>query len=169
MFILEHKISERRACSLIGMSRSQFRYTSQKKEDAEVLRAIIKIKARHKYYGVPRVLATLRRDGFIVNGKRVYRILKNLNQMVDQKKKRKNRFIPPSAKTPDAIGPNEVWSMDFVFDRLADGTPFRCYTIVDNYTREVPGILASKSMAGFSPVKYLEGLKSKRHLPKHFF
>ncbi len=57
--------------------------------------------------------------------------------------------------------------MDFVFDRLADGTSFRCFTIIDNLSREIPGILVSKSMAGFTPVTFLDSLKDKAPLPKH--
>ncbi len=58
--------------------------------------------------------------------------------------------------------------MDFVFDRLVCGKPFRCLTVIDTLTRVTPAIFASTSMAGFLPVDFLESLKAKQALPKHF-
>lgn len=50
-----------RACRLTGMSRSQFNYTTRKKEDAVVVSEIYKIKEKYPSYGVPRVTAVLRK------------------------------------------------------------------------------------------------------------
>lgn len=160
-------MSQRRACELVSMSRSQFAYVSRKKEDQPVVKAILEIKGKHPYYGWPRVLAILRRQGLVVNGKRVYRILKGLRMLVNRRRKVKKLFLPPRSKMPESMRIGEVWSMDFVFDRLEDGSPYRCLTIIDNLSREVPGIYASKSMAGFLPVSYLESLKKTVKLPKH--
>ena len=109
----------------------------------------------------------LRRSGFVVNHKRIYRILRTLDLMVPRRRKQKRLFALPSKGIPDAAFPGEVWSIDFVFDRLTDGSSFRCFTIIDNLTREVPGIHISKSMAGFTPVDYLESLRQQGKIPKH--
>lgn len=167
-FISEQALSERKACLLVGISRSQYRYKSQKREDPKLIRMILDIKEKHPCYGSPRVLAVLRRRGMTVNGKRVCRLLKTLNLSVPRRKKRKLLFIPPSQRTPQPLRVGCVWSMDFVFDRLVDGTPFRCFTIIDNLSRQVPGIFVSKSMAGFLPIDFLESLKERMKLPKHF-
>lgn len=166
--LIDEGKSERRACELIGISRSQLRYETRKKEDPELVKAILKIKAKHCYYGLPRVHAALRRQGFVVNGKKIYRLLRTLNLNAKRKMRVKRDFILPSRKVPQAIGVGEVWSMDFVFDRLANGSPFRCLTIIDTLSREVPGIYVSSSMAGFSPVDYLETLRQTTQLPRHF-
>ena len=166
-FVDENQLSQRRACELVSMSRSQFSYVSQKKEDQEIVKAILAIKRKHPYYGIPRVLASLRRQGLIVNGKRVYRILTVLNLLVKRRRKLKKLFLPPRGKMPESTRIGEVWSMDFVFDRLQDGSPYRCFTIIDNLSRQVPGIHVSKSMAGFLPVDFLETLKNTVSLPKH--
>jgi putative transposase len=73
-----------------------------------------------------------------------------------------NRFLPEAAQVGD------VWAMDFVFDRFADSSKFRCFTMIDILSREVPGIFVSRSMSGFSPVSFLEELESRVKLPKHF-
>lgn len=165
--MLEHGMSERRACELCGMSRSQFKYQSCKTEDPEIIKEILRIKEKYSYYGLPRVLALLRRKGFIVNGKRVYRILKVMNLQVCKKRKKIKLFITKVKGAPDASRVGDTWAMDFVFDRLKNNDPFRCLTIIDHYSREIPGILVSRSMAGFSPVEYLEHLKETVNLPKH--
>ena len=166
--ITETGLSQRQACDLVSLSRSQYNYQSQKKEDPKVIKEIIKIKERYPSYGVPRVLATLRRQGLIVNGKRVYRLMKSLRLQAIVKPKRKHFFRVRNQDAPIASKIGSVWSMDFVLDKLADGTAFRCLTIVDNLSREVPGIYVSKSMSGFSPVDYLESLKHKAVLPEWF-
>jgi len=151
----------------VGISRSQFNYESQKKEDPKVTKLILEIKEKHPYYGMPRVLAILRRKGFIVNGKRVYRVMKVLGLLVARKPNRKRKFKPVSLKIPQATCVNEVWAMDFVHHRLSDGTAFRCFTIVDTLSRQTPGIFPSLTMKGFLPMRFLERLSKTTKLPKH--
>lgn len=160
-------MSERRACHVVGLSRSLFRYQSRKQEDLSLVKSILEIKTEHPYYGLPRVHAVLRRRGIVVNGKRVCRILKTLNLKVPPKKRRLKLVLPPSKKIPQATGRGDVWAMDFVSDRLSDGSSFRCLTVVDTLTREAPGIFASKSMADFAPVAFMEQLKGRTRLPKN--
>lgn len=160
-------MSERKACSLASLSRSQFRYQSRKRENPELIKAILEIKEKHPYFGQPRVLSSLRRKGYLVNGKRVFRILKTLHLTVKKRRKKQTYFVPPSRELPLAISVGDVWSIDFVSDNFLDGSKFRCLTIVDNLSRQVPGIYAMKSMAGYSPVDYFEKLKAKVKLPKH--
>ena len=150
------------------MSRSQLNYQSRKREDLILVKALLKIKEKHNYYGRPRVLSSLRRMGFVVSSKKVRRLLTTLNLLVPRKKHVRKLKLVPSDKKPLADNIGKVWSMDFVFDRLKDGTPFRCFTIIDNFSREVPGIFVSRSMAGFSPINFLERVKEQRALPKHF-
>lgn len=164
----DHKVSQRRASELVGMSRSQLSYQSQKKEDTDLVADVLAIKERHPYYGVPRVLCDLRRKGYIVNGKRVARLLKTLDLLVTRRNKKKKSYIYPSKKMPIEGVINEVWSMDFITHKLVDGKPFRCLTIIDNLSREVPAIFASESMAGFKTVDVLEKLKATTKLPSHF-
>lgn len=151
----------------MSLSRSQYCYTSHKKEDSDLIKSILEIKGRHPYYGQPRVLNKLRRLGFTVNGKKIYRLLKVLRLTVHRKQRRVKSFLPPASAIPQAVRIGDVWAMDFVFDRLINGTSYRCFTIVDILSRETPGIFASKSMAGFTPVAFLEALKNTTSLPSH--
>ena len=166
--IVNEQLSERRACELVSLSRSQFRYTRSQRENGKLVKRIIQIKDELRYYGVPRVHAMLRREGFNVNRKRVYRLLKALDLLVGKRVRRTRLVSVPNCSLPQAVQVGDVWSMDFVFDRFSDGTKFRCFTMVDILSREVPGIFISRSMANFSPVNFLEELKLKTNLPKHF-
>lgn len=149
------------------MSRSQFDYVSQKVEDPELIRAILEIKDEHPYYGTPRVLAKLRREGHMVNGKKIARLLIDLNLTVPRKKQTQPTYLPPRSALPDATHPDQIWAIDFVHDYLKNGESFRCLTAIDIFSREVPNIFASKSMAGYLPVNFLESLKASRKLPEH--
>lgn len=87
---------------------------------------------------------------------------------VCKKRVRRNYIKPVEKPTPLPYEAGKVWAMDFVFDRLQCGKPFRCLTIIDTLTRVVPGILISESMSGFTPIDFLEKLKLTVKLPTHF-
>lgn len=57
--------------------------------------------------------------------------------------------------------------MDFVLDRLVDGSTFRCLTVIDTLSREVPGIFAKTNMSGFATVDCLDELKKHTPLPRY--
>jgi len=161
-----HSLSERRACRLASVSRSQFRYVPSKKEDPRLVRALIEIKEAHKSYGVPRVTVLLRRRGFLVNHKRVYRIVKTLRMLVPRRKTRKRLTLIVQTPRVEAVKPNHVWSMDFVSEKLVNGKVFRCLTVIDTYSRVAPLLHAAHSMRGYLLIKLFEKLKQSTTLPE---
>lgn len=70
-----------------------------------------------------------------MNAKRIYRLYREegLIARTNQRKK-----MPRRERSPQLVAsrPNQCWSMDFVSDKLADGTSFRIFTVVDQFTRE---------------------------------
>lgn len=100
-------MSQRRACYLISMSRSQFNYQSQKKEEPEVVSQILKLKHAHPSYGVLRITQMLHRLGLVVNHKRVARIVKTLQLSIAKKPKRHKVLFP--AANAVATKSNQVW------------------------------------------------------------
>ncbi|RYZ89245.1 MAG: hypothetical protein EOP06_09615, partial [Proteobacteria bacterium] len=143
------------------MSRSQLNYKTQKKEDASVVAEILQTKEKHPYYGVPKITAVLRRSGKPVNAKRVYRIMKTLNLLAKRKPRRRKVLFPKTKYNVSATRPDQVWAMDFVMDHLENGTKFRCFTVIDTYTRVTPLIEVSFSMSEFLPVKFLTKLQKE--------
>jgi putative transposase len=107
----------------------------------------------------------LRREGWRVNKKRVYRIYTEEMLQV-RTKQRKKRVSQPRVQMPVPVGVNERWSMDFIHDALADGRKFRVLTVVDQFSRECPVLGADSSLTGKKVVEYMERLREVRGLPK---
>ena len=107
----------------------------------------------------------LRREGWQVNHKRIYRLYCEEGLAV-RTKKRRRRPSHLGLILPSAEGPNERWSMDFVVDRMENGRQFRVLTVVDHLSRECPLLEAGASMTGKSVAKALERLSFHHPLPK---
>ena len=107
----------------------------------------------------------LRREGWKVNHKLVYRIYREEGLEVRTKKRRKRagalRVILPAASSP-----NERWSMDFVSDSLHDGRRFRVLTLVDHFSRVSPAIEVGSLITGKRVVAVLERLAKDHGLPR---
>jgi putative transposase len=116
-------------------------------------------------YGYRRLHVLLRREGWRINHKRVYRLYREegLGIRVKRKKKRVclTRVTPPPAQRPQ-----ERWSMDFLTDALADGRRFRILTFVDNVSRVSPAIAVDFSLTGERVVAILDGLRPRFGVPE---
>ena len=124
-----------RACGLVGISRSLYRYRSRRADSGPLRARIEEIAAVKRRYGYRRVYLRLRREGWAVNRKRVYRLYRDAGLAV---RRRKRKRIGPFERKPlpKPMAANVSWSMDFVADGLIGGRRLRCLTIVDDCTRE---------------------------------
>lgn len=157
-------ISQRRACRTIHASRSTIRY-KQRSDNNEWLRVHLKkLASQRRRFGSPRLTVLLRREGHMINHKRVERIYSEEGLQLKKRKKRRQtaalRMVMP---TP--TGPNQRWSMDFVSDCIANGRKFRCLTIVDDFSRESPAIVVDTSLPGQRVTGILDYLGETRGLP----
>jgi len=116
----------------------------------------------HVRYGYRRLTVLLRREGWHVNAKRIYRLYREEELIVRTKQRRKMARRQRAATTPLATRANQCWSMDFVSDKLADGRAFRILTMVDQFTRECVALEAGFSMTGKKVVELLEGVRQER-------
>ena len=126
----EHDFGVTRACGLVQISRSLFRYCRRRTERPGLLERIEEIAALKRRYGYRRVYLRLRREGWSVNRKRVYRIYREAGLAV-RRRKRKRIGAVERKPLPKPVAANLSWSMDFVSDGLADGRRLRCLTVVD--------------------------------------
>lgn len=160
----EQGLSERRACRLIGIHRSVARYTRRKQDPPELLRRLRELAAERRRYGYRRLTILLRREGFMVNHKRVYRLYCEEGLLVRRRKRKKaagvTRVMPPIPERKD-----QRWSMDFLLDGLADGRRLRVLTLVDDYSRECLAIEVGTSLPGARVVQVLEQVSSVRGVP----
>jgi putative transposase len=147
------------------MSRSGFAYKRRTKEDPELIGRIKRIADRFKRFGYRRTWAMLRREGTLVNHKKVYRIRKSLGLTLPRRRARKPR--PGMAQTPcQSAFENHVWTYDFVFDCLADGRPLKLLTIVDEFTRVCLNIEVGVSIKANLIITILEVLFREHGRPQ---
>jgi putative transposase len=136
------------------MDRSSHRYRSRRDPQEALRRRLKELAATYVRYGYRRLTVLLRREGWPVNAKRVYRIYaeEGLTVRTKQRKKIARRQRLPA---PVAARANQCWSMDFVSDKLADGRAFRILTMVDQFTRECICLKADRSMSSAKVVEAL--------------
>ena len=143
----EFDASERRACRLVGLSRTTCRYRRVRHEIPGLRERLLGLAAERPRYGYPRLTTLLRREGYVVNHKRIYRMYREEGLQV-RKKRRKQVARAPRERRPDPTRPHERWSMDFVSDSLMDGRTLRVLTVVDDYSRMCVALEADLSLPG---------------------
>ena len=155
-------VSERRACSVLHQPRATHRYTSVKDDQAALRSRIREIAGTHVTWGYPRIWVKLRREGWRVNRKRVYRLYKEEGLCVGRHKPRRHRSSTTRPERTTATRANESWSMDFMADQLFDGRRFRLLTIVDDFTRESLAIEVGQRLGGDDVARVLERIGAAR-------
>jgi putative transposase len=164
ILIAERALGVTRACGLVGISRSLYRYRSRRPAALELRGRIAELAAMKRRYGYRRIHVLLRREGWSVNHKRTYRLYREQGLMV-RKRKRKRIALSERLVLPAAQAPNQSWSMDYVADGLIDGRKLRTLNIVDDFTRECLAIEVDTSLPGSRVVGVLERLRDLRGLP----
>ena len=162
--MIERRFGVTRACGLISLSRSLYRYRSRRSDGAELRARIEALAAEKRRYGYRRIHVLLRREGWRVNRKRTYRLYRDAGLAV-RRRKRKRIGLAERCPLPKPAAANVSWSMDFVSDGLADGRRVRCLTIVDDWNRECLAIEVDTSITGRRVVGVLERLADLRGLP----
>jgi len=109
-------------------------------------------------YGFWRIYILLRREGFMDNHKRMYRVYKEEGLNLRSKRPRRNKAAAHRMERPDISNINQCWSMDFVSDQLFDGRRFRALTIVDNFSRKCISIYPQQSIKGSDVVQVMENI-----------
>jgi putative transposase len=149
-----YRIPERRAARILGMSWSTMRYRSRRPLQEALRGRLRDLAATHVRYGYRRLTVLLRREGWPVNAKRIYRLYDEENLKVRSVERKKIGRRQRIAQSP-ATGPNQCWAADFVSDKLTDGPSYRILTIIDQFTRECIGLVADRSMCGSHVVSAL--------------
>ena len=151
----EHDSSLRRACRLIGISDSSYRYRPMMNKDHAVIAGIQAAVERYPAYGFGKLLHILRRQGHAWNHKRVHRVYCQLNlNMRRRGKRRLPSRNPQTLSVPSVI--NQSWSMDFMSDSLVCGRRFRTFNVVDDFNREALAIEIDLSLPAPRIIRVLE-------------
>ena len=160
-----HPLGVTRACGLIGISRSLYRYQAKRPCDMALKDRLSELAAQKRRYGYRRLHVLLRREGWQHNAKRTYRVYHEAGLMVRKRKRKRIAGVERIVKLPPLV-PNDSWSMDFVSDGLVDGRRVRCLNIVDDFTKQCLAIEVDTSLPGKRVVNVLQRLAESRGLPK---
>jgi putative transposase len=157
-------LSVRRACRLVGLERATYRYQPLPDRNRWVVERLKMLAARYPRYGSPMLYNLFRNEGHVINHKRIERLYR-LEKLSLRRKRSRKRLRHLRAVLPTPARPDEVWSMDFIHDRLTNGRQLKCLTIVDHCTREAPSLHADHSIRGQDVVGVLDGLWRKGRKP----
>jgi putative transposase len=164
------RVSERRACKVLGQPRATQRRQGHTPDDEPALvRRLVELATQYGRYGYRRVTALLRAEGFAVNHKRVERLWRREGLKVPAKQPKRRRLwlndgscvrLRPTHK-------DHVWSYDFVKARTSDGRAIRLLTVIDEYTRECLAIDVARAITADDVLERLGRLFVRRGVPGH--
>jgi len=158
-------MSERRACRGIGMHRCSYRYQTHRRDWPELRQRLLELAAERKRFGYQRLHVLLRREGFPVNVKRIYRLYKEEGLSVRKRiRKRLKGCLRKDLQAPTR--PGEQWAMDFTSDALADGRALRTLNVVGTFTRECLAIEVDTSLPGLRVARVLDRIIHERGKPE---
>jgi putative transposase len=158
-------LSERRSLRIARISASALRYQPQPDRNVELRGEVVRLAHRHKRYGAAMIHLKLRQSGWCINHKRVERLYAQSGLQVRRRKRKK---VPACDRQPlqRPMQANDVWSMDFVFDRTAEGRVIKCLTVVDDGTHEAVAVVPERAISGEVLTRILDRLWFERGLPR---
>jgi putative transposase len=157
----EWAMSERHGCGLTNVCRATVRYKARSSEDGAVRARLLELAALRKRFGYRRLGLLLRREGMVVNHKRVYRLYRE-ERLSLRRRKRKRLTSEGRGPGGPASGPDEVWSLDFMSDALAPGRRLKLLTVVDTFSRESLAIEVDTSISGERVARVLDRIIAER-------
>lgn len=158
-------LSERRALSIVKMSPSSLRYVPVPDRNIELRRQIVALAQRHRRYGAGMIYLKVRQTGDVVNHKRVERLYAQEHLQI-KRRRRKKVSIAERHPLVRPTAANEVWSMDFVFDRVSSGRALKCLGIIDDGTHEAVAVHPEHALGGQHLVRILGEICESRGYPK---
>jgi putative transposase len=156
--------SQRRACGLVGQAPKTYRYASKRPPDDALRQRLKELALERRRFGYRRLHILLRREGIVLNHKKLYRLYREEKLMV---RKRGGRKLALGTRAPMAIPqePNQRWSLDFVSDALACSRRFRMQTVVDDFSRECLALVVDNSLYGVRVARKLDQVIEMRGTP----
>ncbi len=161
----QFRFSERRACWLVLAPRSSVRYRRHRPPDETLSQRLRELADQRHRFGYLRLQVLLRREGWRVNHKRVYRIYREEGLAVRRRRRKRSAGIV-RVPLPVPERGNQGWSMDFLQDALANGRKFRILTMEDTYTREALAVEVDHSLGGMRVMRVLERLREMGRQPE---
>ncbi|NKK82628.1 IS3 family transposase [Rhizobium leguminosarum] len=160
-----HEMSERRACKALGFCRMTVRYETRRDNDHELRERMKALAHERRRFGYRRIYVLLRREGHLVNHKRLFRLYRE-EKLAVRKRSGRKRAIGTRAPMLVPMVANDRWSLDFVPDQFTDGRRLRILTVVDDCTRECLALVADTSLSGLRVARELDRIIEERGKPR---
>jgi hypothetical protein len=145
----EHGLSRRRACRLVGISRSMVERESKRaREHARLRERLRALAGARRRFGYRRPHELLRQEGFLANHKLVHRLYREEKLALRHRGRRKRGLGGVLAGSWCPVAANQRWSLDFTEDCLTNGRKFRTVNLKDDRTRACPAIVVDLSLPG---------------------
>jgi putative transposase len=160
-----YQVSERRACRALSVHRSVVRYRSRKPAREPLRRRLRELAAVRLSWGFRRLHILLRREGWRVNHKLVYRLYTEEGLTLKAVRPKRRKSVLRREGRPTTTAENERWAMDFIHDRLVDGRTVRILSVLDVHTRECVALVARQSFRGEDVGRALSRVAEARKLP----
>lgn len=157
--------AEARACSLMGISRSSYRYIPKGNTDGQLKERMKELARKKPRYGVRRLHIFLKKEGLVINHKRTERIYTEEELSIRTKPRKK---LPVSLRTllPPPTRINQHWAVDFIHDVTRSGRRFRCLSLLDIYSRECLSLHIDTSISGKMVTDILQRFVEMRGTPE---
>lgn len=157
-------LSERRACKLVDLGRSSYRYEPRPDHNGSLRQELVALARQKPRYGYRRLHALLQRRGHPdLSVMRVYRLYRQEHLTV--RRLRRKRLVREAASPPRLHRPNQEWALDFATDALATGRMLRVLAVVDAFTRECLALEVDTSFASQRVTRVLNRVIEQRGAP----
>lgn len=162
--VTDEKLSNRKACKLMGISRTTCQYKAKPKDDTALQNALTTLTTKHVAIGYWQCCYRLWNKGYRWNHKRIYRVYTDMKLNIRRRSKRR---LPERLKIPltTPTAANQMWSIDFMSDSLVDGRKFRLLNVIDDFNRESLAIEVDTSLPSLRVIRVLERLIAQRDCP----
>ena len=162
-------IPERLACRTVGLSRASYGYQGQATDEAEqrLRRLVVTLAQQHRRYGYRRIAALLRRQGYAVNHKWVWRVWREEGLAIPRRRTRKRRAGTSVTLPTRATHRGHVWTYDFLFDATERGQALKLLVVLDEYTRECHRIRVGRTLDSAAVIDTLAALFEEHGPPEH--
>lgn len=157
-------MTECRACKLVNMDRSSYRYEPAPDRYAKLRQELVHLARQKPRYGYRRLHALLTRRGHPSSPQRLYRLYKSEGLAVRRLKRK--RLTRPAALLPYLHRANQEWALDFAADALATGRGVRVLAVVDAFTRECLVLEVDTGRSSQRVTRSLEQVVERRGIPQ---
>ena len=162
-------VSTRRACRVVQATRWSAYYRSRRDALTALRQRVRELAQARVRFGYRRLWVLLLREGWEVGKERFYRVYTEERLALRRKRPWRHATAVHREQRRPATVRNDIWSMDFVADELADGRRFRTLTVIDLFTRECLAIEVGRGLSGQDVAATLERLRFERGLPQRIY